>query len=62
MPKAERKRLVKEFREHEKAAKRAKVAAAEAFLRNAGISEREREPGNREKKSRKSKKERRRDR
>lgn len=62
LPKAERKRLVKEFREHEKAAKRAKVAAAEAFLRNAGISEREREPGNREKKSRKSKKERRRDR
>lgn len=37
LPKAERKRLVKEYRAQEKMAKRAKVAAAEEYLRSHGI-------------------------
>jgi CBF1 interacting corepressor len=37
LPKAERKRLIREYRAQEKAAKRAKVAAAEEYLRSQGI-------------------------
>ena len=37
LPKAERKRLIKEYKLQEKHAKRAKVAAAEEYLRNQGI-------------------------
>lgn len=62
MPKAERKRLIKDYRAREKMTKRAKVAAAEEYLRSQGMEPPGRGEGGgdvRERKRKKEKKEKR---
>ena len=61
LPKSERKRLIREYREQEKLAKRAKVAAAEEYLRSQGIVEASEQRGEGIMKSGKKKKDKRKD-
>jgi len=56
LPKSERKRLIREYREREKEAKRAKVAAAEEFLRSQGIASGEKKRSKKEKKDKRDRK------
>ena len=56
LPKSERKRLIREYREREKEAKRAKVAAAEAFLRSQGIASEEKKRSKKERKDKRDRK------
>ena len=56
LPKSERKRLIREYREREKEAKRAKVVAAEEFLRSQGIASGEKKRSKEEKKDKRDRK------